>query len=103
MLKLKCKHKYNCTKPKLGEVRNGRMKMEKFARIIELESHQVLLTKDYDDDEDKYKLSVRIDINDVACRASWTCETEEEVNKKLESFDVELAFKLYEKFKSLVV
>jgi hypothetical protein len=55
-------------------------------RIIELPTHQVLLTKDFDDDEESTPLlTIEFFIEGVKCKQSLSYSTEEDRDKVFET------------------
>lgn len=59
--------------------------MSKFAKIIDVEGSQVLVTKDYDTDEEAFLLNVRTDVDGVSMIMGMGFETEE---RRDEGFDL---------------
>jgi hypothetical protein len=78
--------------------------MAKFAKIIELENeNQVLLTVDYDDDEDNYKVRIRTDLDGCVAQISLGFETEEKATNILNIYSQEKAILFREEMEKMLV
>lgn len=66
--------------------------MAKFAKIIELENeNQVLLTVDYDDEDDTFKVRIRTDLDGCVAQISLGFDTEEKASNLLNIYSKEKA------------
>ena len=78
--------------------------MAKFAKIIELENeNQVLLTVDYDDDEDNYKVRIRTDLDSCVMQISSGFETREKATNILNIYSQEKAILFREEMEKMLV
>ncbi len=63
-----------------------------FTRIFELpNNNQVLLTREYDDEDDAHNVKVRSDINGLQASISLGFDTEEKADKVLKDFTLDQA------------
>ena len=68
--------------------------MAKFAKLIELENdEQVLLTVNYNDDDDNFEVFIRTDLNGCVAQIKLGFDSEEKANKVLETYSKEQAVK----------
>ena len=75
--------------------------MMKFAKIIEVREHQVLITKELDSESDELKLNVRTDFEDYSQTISLRFNTLERRDKAFEEYDISSAEKHINVSKSL--
>ena len=77
--------------------------MAKFAKIIELENeNQVLLTVDYNDDEDNFKVKIRTDLDGCVAQISLGFETEEKATNLLHIYSEEKAILFREEMEKML-
>ena len=77
--------------------------MAKFAKIIELKNeNQVLLTIDYDDDEDNFKVKIRTDLDGCVAQISLGFETEEKATNLLNIYSEEKAILFREEMEKML-
>ncbi len=68
--------------------------MSKFAKLIELENNeQVLLTLNYNDEDDNFEVEVRTDLKGVAASIKLGFDEEEKALNMLEKYTEESAIK----------
>jgi hypothetical protein len=68
--------------------------MGKFAKLIELDfDEQVLLTVGYNDEDDKYELAIRTDVEGVTAQIKAGFKDEETALKAMNSYNQDNAFK----------
>ena len=68
--------------------------MAKFAKLIELDNdEQVLLTVNYNDDDDNFEVSIRTDLDCCAAQIKLGFDSEEKANNLLETYSQEQAVK----------
>lgn len=63
-----------------------------FAKLFQLQDGQVLVTKSYNDEEDRYNLTFRTDVEGLTIEVTAKYTTEESVRKELDNFSEESAF-----------
>lgn len=63
--------------------------MNKFARLFELEDHQVLLMKDYDDEEEKFYVSQTTWIDSISYSMRLGMKNEESRDKYFDKYNEE--------------
>lgn len=62
-----------------------------FAKIIELDNHQVLVTKDFNSETDKYEVTITTHLDGVAPSATLGFATEEKAHECWNQFDQDQA------------
>lgn len=68
--------------------------MAKFAKLIELDNdEQVLLTVNYNDDDDNLEVFIRTDLEGCVAQIKLGFDSEETANKVLETYSQEQAVK----------
>jgi len=67
--------------------------MAKFAKLIELDNEQVLLTVNYNDDDDNYEVAIRTDLEGCVAQIKLGFDSEENANKVIETYSQEQAVK----------
>lgn len=68
--------------------------MAKFAKLIELDNdEQVLLTVNYNDDDDNFQVFIRTDFEGCVAQIKLGFDSEEKANKVLETYSQEQAVK----------
>lgn len=67
--------------------------MEKWAKIFNVSGHQVLVTKDFDQDEDKPQLHFESRIQGTKCEISYTVDDIDSKFEQLDKFDARIALK----------
>lgn len=68
--------------------------MAKFAKLIELDNdEQVLLTVNYNDDDDNFEVFIRTDLEGCVAQIKLGFDSEEKANKVLETYSQEQAVK----------
>lgn len=65
--------------------------MNKFARLFELADHQVLLMKDYDDEEEKFYVSQTTWIDNISYSMRLGMNNEESLDKYFDEYNEEEA------------
>lgn len=66
--------------------------MAKFAKLIELDNdEQVLLTVNYNDDNDNFEVFIRTDLEVCVAQKKLCFDSEEKANKLLETYSQEQA------------
>lgn len=65
--------------------------MNKFARLFELADHQVLLMKDYDDEEEKFYVSQTTWIDNISYSMRLGMNNEESLDKFFDKYNEEEA------------
>ena len=65
--------------------------MNKFARLFELADHQVLLMKDYDDEEEKFYVSQTTWIDNISYSMRLGMNNEESLDKYFDKYNEEEA------------
>ena len=72
--------------------------MAKFAKLIELDNdEQVLLTVNYNDDDDNYEVAIRTDLEGCVVQIKLGFDSEEKANKVIETYSQEQAVKFRSK------
>lgn len=68
--------------------------MAKFAKLIELDNdEQVLLTVNYNNDDDNFEVFIRTDLEGCVAQIKLGFDSEEKANKVLETYSLEEAIK----------
>lgn len=68
--------------------------MGKFAKLIELDNEeQVLLTVNYNDDDDKFEVFIRTDLEGCVAQIKLGFDSEEKANKVIQTYSQEQAVK----------
>ena len=65
--------------------------MNRFARLFELADHQVLLMKDYDDEEEKFYVSQTTWIDNISYSMKLGMNNEESLDKYFDKYNEEEA------------
>lgn len=77
--------------------------MAKFAKLIELDNdEQVLLTVNYNDDDDNFKVFIRTDLEGCVAQIKLGFDSEEKANKVLETYSQEQAVKFRSKMVAML-
>lgn len=69
----------------------NKINMNKFARLFELDDHQVLLMKDYDDEEEKFYVSQTTWIDSISYSMRLGMKNEESRDKYFDKYNEEEA------------
>lgn len=72
------------------------MKKNIFAKIVETEYYQVLITKEYDDDTEQYKVVQHLDMDDMRIELALKFNSEETRDSVFNSYSVSNADKFVE-------
>jgi hypothetical protein len=77
--------------------------MGKFAKLIELDNNeQVLLTVDYNDENDNYDVVIRTDLDGITPSIKLGFETEEKALSVMENYTAETALKFRHEMLSML-
>ena len=77
--------------------------MSKFAKLIELENNeQVLLTLNYNDEDDNFEVEVRTDLKGVTASIKLGFNEEEKALNMLEKYNEDLAIKYRQQMETML-
>ena len=77
--------------------------MAKFAKLIELDNdEQVLLTVNYNDEDDNFEVFIRTDFEGCAAQIKLGFDSEEKANKVIETYSQEQAVKFRSKMVAML-
>lgn len=63
-----------------------------FAKLFQYEDWQILVTKSYNDEENRYELTFRTDVDGMSIEVTAKYTSEESVEKEFEAYDAISAF-----------
>ena len=70
-----------------------------FAKLFNVLDHQVLITKNHIQEDDKYLFKIKTNIDSKEFKLTFGCNTKEEINKEFFQFDNNKAALFVELFK----
>lgn len=77
--------------------------MKNWCKIIETDENQILVTKDFDHEEDVYQISVRISVDGIGCTQSMGYQEEHTRDKRLDGITDDQYIQIAENMRSILL